>query len=325
MKPFHRCAIPHQDVLEGKIAMADYAAKLGDVHKKIKGTSEEYLDPEKFFQRTFFTSSFEQILKDVEGRLKGEAKKDYFLNIKTPFGGGKTHTLIGLLHKANEWKAKTVVLDGRELDVNKQTFWGEIERQLEGKIEKLDGLTSHGSDVLKKVLEKHEPLLILIDEPMFYVNQAMGIKVGDTNLAQGTVNFFTELSTAVTEMKKTCVVFSLPQSENEYGDSEQSVKLYSKLQKITGRVEANITPISDKEIPNVVRRRLFNSTDDEIKDNAEEIITNFVDYCERENLLPEGDTSTQYRKDLENSYPFLPHVIEILYTNCQVALRGAYW
>lgn len=314
MKPFHRCAIPHQDILDGKEKMSEYAAKLGDVHKKDKKTSDDYLDSKKFFQRTFLTINFEQIIQDVKGRLDGE-DKDHFLNIRTPFGGGKTHTLIGLLHKANEWNAKSVVLDGRKLDVNNQTFWGEIERQLEGKIEKLDGLNSHGSDELKKILEKHEPLLILIDEPMFYVDQARGIKVGDTNLAEKSVNFFTELSTAVTEMKKTCVVFSLPQSENEYGDSEDSIKLYSKLQKITGRVEANITPISPEEIPNVVRRRLFNSTDDEIKDNAEEIITTFVKYCDDENILPEGSTSTQYRKELENSYPFLPHVIKTLYKN----------
>ena len=314
MKPFHLSAIPHQDILDGKEKMSEYAAKLGDVHNNDKKTSEDYLDSKKFFQRTFLTLNFEQIIQDVKGRLDGE-DKEHFLNIRTPFGGGKTHTLIGLLHKANEWNAKSVVLDGRKLDVNNQTFWGEIERQLEGKIEKLDGPNSHGSDQLKKILEKHEPLLILIDEPMFYVDQARGIKVGDTNLAEKTVNFFTELSTAVTEMKKTCVVFSLPQSENEYGDSEDSIKLYSRLKKITGRVEANITPISDKEIPNVVRRRLFISTDDEIKDNAEEIITNFVEYCERENLLPEGSTSTQYRKELENSYPFLPHVVKTLYKN----------
>tara|TARA_Y100000590_G_scaffold131002_1_gene149622 strand:+ start:80 stop:2644 length:2565 start_codon:yes stop_codon:yes gene_type:complete len=312
MRPFHRCAIPHQDILDGKSKMSEYAAKLGEVHKKDNKTSDDYLDSKKFFQRTFLTSSFEQIIQDVQGRLNGE-DKDHFLNIRTPFGGGKTHTLIGLLHKANEWNAKTVVLDGRKLDVNKQTLWGEIELQLEGKIKKLDGLNSHGSTELKNILEKHEPLLILIDEPMFFVDQARGIKVGDTNLAEGTVNFFTELSTAVTEMKKTCVVFSLPQSENEYGDSEDSVKLYSRLKKITGRVEANITPITSEEIPNVVRRRLFNSTDDEIKDNAEEIITKFVNYCDDNNLLPEGMTSTQFRKKFENSYPFLPHVIDELY------------
>ena len=93
------------------------------------------------------TKSFEKILDDVEARLKGDAKKASFLNITTQFGGGKTHTLIGLLHRANEWGAKVVVLDGRELDANKQTLWGEIERQLDGKIDKLDGYLSMYDDI----------------------------------------------------------------------------------------------------------------------------------------------------------------------------------
>jgi hypothetical protein len=206
MKPFHHYATPHDDILNGKTSMAAYAAKLGDVHKKIG--SEEYLDPTKFFQKTFLTSSFEKIENDVEGRLKGDANSDYFLNIKTPFGGGKTHTLIALLHRAQtKWNTKVVVLDGRELDVNTQTFWGEIERQLEGKIDKLDGPVPHGSDALKKILEKHEPLLILIDEAMHFVDVAKAIKIEQQTKAELTVNWFTDLSTAVSGLKKTCVVF----------------------------------------------------------------------------------------------------------------------
>ena len=59
MKPFHRCAIPHQDILDGKEKMSEYAAKLGDVYKKDKKTSEDYLDSKKFFQRTFLTLNFD--------------------------------------------------------------------------------------------------------------------------------------------------------------------------------------------------------------------------------------------------------------------------
>ena len=59
---------------------------------------------------------------------------------------------------------------------------------------------------------------------------------------------------------------------------EKSLKLFSRLKKITGRVQKIIVPIKDEEIPNVVRRRLFVGTDEEILDKAEEEITNFIDY-----------------------------------------------
>ena len=312
MKPFHHCAVPHKDILDGKFSMEVYAAKLADVHRKTN-CPEEYLNPDIFFKRTFSTDSFEKIVKDVKGRLEGDTKKDSFNNIQTPFGGGKTHSLIGLLHHANKWNANTVVLDGRELDPNTQTFWSELERQLDGKIDRLYGQVPHGANELKQVLEKHQPLLILIDETMHYIDNAKAIKVENETLANLTVNWFQELTTAISGLEKVCVVFSLPASSNEYANDEDSTKLFSRLEKITGRVQKIIVPIKDNEIPNVVRRRLFNGTDEEILDKADEDITNFVDYCARENILPEGITQTQYRKKLENSYPFLPQVIDVLY------------
>ena len=189
-KPFHQCAIPHKDILEGNFSMETYAAKLGEVHRKSKTCPDEYLDSKIFFKRTFHTKSFQNILNDVKARLDGDRKKDSFNNVQTPFGGGKTHTLIGLLHKAKEWNAKTVVLDGIEMDPNTETFWGSIEKQLDGKIQKLTGQVPHGSTKLAEVLQKHQPLLILIDEAMHYVNAAKGIKVEKDTLADSTVNFF---------------------------------------------------------------------------------------------------------------------------------------
>ena len=152
MKPFHLCATPHKDILDGKMKLEDYAANLTSVYHK-KNCAQEYLDPKTFFKRTFLTDSFERILKDVKRKLDGDTNIDGVFNIKTPFGGGKTHTMIALLHKANELKANVVVLDGRELNTAKQTFWGEIERQLDGKIDRLDGQVPHGADELKQVLE----------------------------------------------------------------------------------------------------------------------------------------------------------------------------
>ena len=152
MKPFNHCAKPHKDILEGKFSLELYAAKLDDVYRQTKNCPEEYLDPKTFFDRTFRTKSFEKILDDVEGRLKGDKTRDSFLNITTPFGGGKTHTLIGLLHKSKEWNAKPIVLDGVGIDANKETFWGYIEKELDGKIEKFGEMAPPGSRELMKLL-----------------------------------------------------------------------------------------------------------------------------------------------------------------------------
>ena len=167
-----------------------------------------------------------------------------------------------------------------------------------------------------KVFEKHQPLLILIDEAMHYVNNARAIKAESGTLANLTIKFFQQLTTAVSSLDKVCVVCTVPSSTTEFDSSdEEGEKLYSSLQKTIGRSSKVITPITSDEIPNVIRRRLFSGTDKEILDKAEENISSFADYCEKEKILPEGLTSVKYRKLLERSYPFLPHVIDVLYEN----------
>ena len=166
-----------------------------------------------------------------------------------------------------------------------------------------------------KVLEKHQPLLILIDETMHYVSNARAIKAESGTLADLTIKFFQQLTTAVSSLDKVCVVCTVPASTIEFASDEEGEKLYRSLKKVIGRSDKEIRPITPDEIPNVIRRRLFSGTDKEILDKAKENISSFADYCEREKILPEGLTSVKYKKELENNYPFLPHVIDVLYEN----------
>ena len=86
-------------------------------------------------------------------------------------------------------------------------MWGIIEEQLTGKIDKLSGNVSHGGEELRKVLEEqNQPILILIDELLHYVNRADGIKVEQSTLAKQTIGFIQELSEAVSGLSQVCVV-----------------------------------------------------------------------------------------------------------------------
>ncbi len=58
---------------------------------------------------------------------------------------------------------------------------------------------------------------------------------------------------------------------------------------------------------------MFSSTDAEIRDRAEEIIKDFTNYCEDENLIPHGMQVSEYKEEFFKSYPFLPQVMEVLY------------
>lgn len=308
---FHQVAVPHRDILSDNYSGEVYAAKLWEVHSR-RG-SDEYADADTFFEKTYLTDNLKAILDSVKARLDGKGG-GHFRSITTPFGGGKTHTLIALYHKCIQWGAKPVVLVGNEMDPKTQTLWGTIEEQLTGRVDRLEGRVPRGGEALRGVLEgQGAPILILIDELLQYVTRADGIKIHDTTLATQTVAFMQELSEAASSLPNVCVVVTLPSSTNEQLDDEKYAKLYDRLRKVAGRMQDTITPVSDSDIPRIIRRRLFSSTDDEIRERAEGIVRDFVNYCDDEGLIPEGKRPSEYREDFMNSYPFLPQVIDVLY------------
>lgn len=311
MPPFYRIAVPHKDILAGKMTLETYAAKLLDVYNGTGPT--DYVDPKAFFERTYETKNLSSIVTTVKKRLDGK-DVDHFHPIQTRFGGGKTHTLIYLYHKYVEWyNKKPIVIVGTALDPNIQTIWGEIEKQLTGHTRQLTGNVSRGSLAIKSILEPKQPLLILIDELLHYVGRADGIPVGNTTLGEQTIAFVQELGEAVMDLKNVCVVVTLPSSANEQLNNERAEILFEKLKNFAGRIADVVSPTDDAEIPNIIRTKLFETSEAEIVRNSRPIINDFVAYCDSEGILPEGIDKAFYRKQFEQSYPFQPQVIDVLY------------
>jgi len=282
MKPFHTIAAPHDDILKGTLTMDVFAADLWDTY--LNRAPEEYNDPKTFFKKTHVTKNLRRILDDVEKRLKGKGGNGY-QHIETPFGGGKTHALIAMYHSAKNWNAKPVVIVGTAMSP-KDTVWGMIEKQLDGKIEKLSGNIAPGRDALREVLEKHQSVLILVDELLQYVIKAAGVEVKDTTLAAQTIAFIQELSEVASTLNQVCVVASFPASVYEMADQKIAEELLKKVRKVSGRKERKITPVDPNDIPNIIRARLFSTSKKEIEEKAEGVISSFVDYCDKEHILP---------------------------------------
>lgn len=306
MKPFPSIAIPHRDILEGKITMDIFAADLWEVFKD--RAPAEYQDPSVFFRKTYITEGLQNLLDIAKKRLEGEGG-DPIIQLETPFGGGKTHSLIALYHKAKEWNANAIVIDGTALDPKEITIWEEIEKQLTGKIESVKGRTSPGREKLRPLLEAHQPALILMDELLEYTTKASGIRVEATNLASQVLAFIQELTGTVKTLNKVLLVITLPSSVLEHYD-ENAEKLFSQLKKIAGRMEKIYTPVQEEEISPVIRRRLFSSINEK---EARETIETCLDYAETEGILPEGIEKAIYRNKFIKCYPFQPEVIDILY------------
>ncbi|MCX7997938.1 MAG: hypothetical protein N3A69_03160 [Leptospiraceae bacterium] len=303
MRAFHTIAVPHKDILEGRLDQSLFAADLWEAYNN-RG-KEEYRDAKLFFQKTYLTEGLKNLLEMIENSLKGNGK-DKVVHIQTPFGGGKTHSLIALMHKAKEWQVSLSVIVGTNLGATEK-LWEILEKQLTGKVEILKSDTSPGKTKLKEVLEKKTPFLILMDEVLEYIVKASGVKVGDSNLGAQTLAFLQELTEAV-QSERGCLVVTLPSSNLEKFD-QNAQNASATLEKILGRVENITTPVNDNEVAKVIQKRLFQ----EIKKEAEEIVNEFVDYISQENLLPSNVERSVYREKFLNSYPFLPEVIEVLY------------
>ncbi len=301
MIPFHTIAVPHHDILAGKIKMEVFAA---DLWEAFKGTApDEYKDPTQFFQKTYQTDGLKNLLSIVEERLNGRGG-DPVIQLQTPFGGGKTHALIAMYHKANEWNAQKVGLVGTPMGPS-DTLWGGLEKQLTGKVAHFDGLTSPGRDRLQQILSQNQPVLILMDEVLEYMTKAAGVPVGDSTLASQTLAFMQELTEAAAILERVALVITLPS-----GYDQGAAQLLSQLRHVAGRVKKLYTPVHDHEIAQVIRRRLFSQIDSK---GAGGVIRDFMDYADRESILPPGTEPSEYRKRFEAAYPFQPEVIEVLY------------
>ncbi|RMH89419.1 MAG: ATP-binding protein, partial [Calditrichaeota bacterium] len=305
MKPFHTIAIPHEDILQGRMTMDVFAADLWEVFQN-RGP-DEYKDADTFFKKTYMTQGLENLLGVVEKRLKGRGG-DPIIQIQTPFGGGKTHALIAMYHKALEWGAKRVVVVGTALGPE-HTLWGILEQQLTGEIRRFTGQVAPGREALRELLTDHQPLVILMDEVLEYATKAAGVSVGGSHLAAQSIAFMQELSETMGTLERGCLVVTLPASLIEHYD-EGAERLFQQLQKVAGRVEKIYAPVEEDEIAKIIRQRLISSLDEQA---ARAVVSQFVDYAQHESILPSELKPSEYRDRFLASYPFMPEVIDVLY------------
>ncbi|MYB35869.1 MAG: ATP-binding protein [Gammaproteobacteria bacterium] len=95
LRPWREIVQPHPDVAAGRYRQAEFAADLSQVHR---GTADvEYQDPVEFFARTYLTEGMRGLLVQALRRVGGHGGEPV-IQLKTAFGGGKTHSLLALFH-----------------------------------------------------------------------------------------------------------------------------------------------------------------------------------------------------------------------------------
>jgi len=325
---------PHKDIIKGHFDESIFAADLGNV---IAGNAPlEYLDPAMFFQKTYLTKGLQDLLVSVLQRISGLGTGQSVLQLQTPFGGGKTHSLISLYHmfksgnklfhidafntvmKATKSSTipviKVAAFIGTHANaLSDKTPWGEIADQFgfyDFMKEDDEKRISPGKKKILQLLEKAGPSLILMDELMEYVvkkDRAEDLQ----NVIQGqTLAFLQELTEAVSTTKSSVLVVTLPASTQVF--DENAIHALNKLQTVSGRIESIVQPVEGIEIYEVIRKRLFDNISTH-KHRATVAQWFFSLYHDLGNAVPNEFKTTEYRTKIEKAFPFHPELIDVLY------------
>lgn len=94
---WHEQCILRDDVRQGTLELAEFAADLYAV--RTGDAPNVYRMPNLFFDRTYPTHNLKTLARDVLRRLAGEGGNPV-ITLQVAYGGGKTHSLITLLHLA---------------------------------------------------------------------------------------------------------------------------------------------------------------------------------------------------------------------------------
>jgi len=344
LKPWREIVTPHSDVGDGNFLESEFVADLHAVHTRAAGP--EYGKPVEFFARTFLTAQLKDLLSKALTRIAGEGGSPV-IELKTNFGGGKTHSLLALYHLFSEVDstelagmdevlsevgidnapaAKRVVIAGHQLGVNQprkkgegvtiNTLWGELAWQLGGKeayetIRTSDESGTHpGAEAIAQLLRDASPCLILIDEWVAYLRDT----ITKDRIAAGGFESNYGFAQALTEATKVVpgalVVASLPASKIEMG-GERGEQAFEQLSNLFKRVATPWQSASTEDGYEIVRRRLFDSQID--FPNRDAVVKAFYElYSGNRAAFPSNCSEQDYKRKLEACYPIHPELFDKL-------------
>jgi hypothetical protein len=342
---------PHQDIQANQVSEALFAVNLSRAIAQ-QGT-DEYRDPTTFFERTHLTRTLKSLMRDVLMTLNGQPGSNSVIHLQTNFGGGKTHAELALYHLLNTPAQATAVsrvaqlLDEGSLTIPSQatvvplpcadlypggekveedltvnTLWGLIAYKLGGQDlyqlirDSDERRIAPGVALLRELLDKAGPNLILIDEMLHYVDKAAAITIGDSNLANQTLGFLRELTEAVDVVDHSVLVASLTASRMEDLEvlgEEQAQFTLSKMEDIMRRLEDARTPIESSEIYDITRARLMQSVNSETAQAVAAVYAQFYKSDPWKELLPTESRDPDYIHLLAKAYPFHPSIVKVLY------------
>lgn len=345
LRPWTEIVHLDSDVERDNLTESVFAIDVGAIAAGDKNVPHVNRDAEAFFRATYLTADLRRLLEEVLASLAGTPGYNRVLKLRTPFGGGKSHTLAALLHAVRHRKALNVipeskgfadpgsahvaVFDGEKFSVQGKdlpdgrrvhTMWGWMAAQLGNSaydaIERLDkDRVSPSGDDIQNMLAGG-PKLLLLDEVLKYMERAAAVAILDSTLARQAKDFFQNLTVEVANSPNAVMVYTLQWSARESLDNQA---LLSELDHLAARVDDLRQPVGDDEIVCVVKRRLLAVEPDsnhatEVAQVFQEVVTkqrraHAATQFEQEQADAEG---ARLRDQIKSHYPFHPATLDVM-------------
>jgi hypothetical protein len=354
LKPWYKVITPREDLRDGRpLDASEFAVHLD--HVREGRAPDDYKNPERFFERTFLTSSLCELGGGVIRRLSGvKVETSAVYNLTTQFGGGKTHALTLLYHlarsgpKALNWKgvqalldkagvenvpgAETAVFVGTEFDSLtgrggrdgtplRRTPWGDIAFQL-GREDAFAVVAKHDEDgiapsteVIRKFLPKDKPALILMDELLNYLNRERSRKTG---LGGQLYSFVQNLSEESRAQDRVVLAVSLPSVVDEMTPEDEAD--FQRFEKLLDRVGKAMIMSAESETSEIIRRRLFEWGG--LPDDAKKTAAEYADWVQAHRTQVPNWFPIDTAKDaFASTYPFHPSLLSVFERKWQALPR----
>ena len=296
LTPWREVVTPHPDVAAGRYEQAEFAADLAAV---LAGKADpEYQDPKEFFARTYLTEGMRRLLVSTVRRTSSKGGAPV-VQLKTAFGGGKSHTMLALLHLLGQKAsidemegtesiisdaeesalphARLAVIAGTSLNpaaprqvngITVRTLWGDIAAQLGGQegyaiVRMADEKSvAPGANDLVTLFNQFGPSVILIDELIAYARNIYGVNGLPAGSFDSNMTFVQSLTEAVKRSGQSQLVATIPESDIEIGGEGGQAAL-ERIGNTFSRLEDVWRPVGALEGFEIVRRRLFSPIKDE--------------------------------------------------------------
>ena len=321
----------------------------------IRGLSEELASEATaadFLETTHLTKATADFLRMAMDRIalgRGGTSPSVY-QLYSRYGGGKTHSLLLLAAAARYphlryWQdaaqcdpttAKVVAFDGEKHNVVNGTELdgkGNRARSLAGYLlyhlggptalrefgEGDETLADPGSDTFRRLIGD-EPVIIVIDELVHYINRVNQRVASDTRISpEGVLTTLSALTNAVANSPQAVLVITTPEDSHElleesntatsgdahHADALALLNMLDRINSQLGRVMHPVAPSGEADLSAILRKRLFYSVDEAARQDTANAYATIATRNGRSN----GNLDYQ---GFYNAYPFHPSLLNII-------------